>query len=43
MLRFWFYPGKVLGALGDAGAVTTDDKELATLISVQIMEAKKIL
>ena len=29
-----FYPGKNLGALGDAGAVTTDDKILAGKISV---------
>jgi dTDP-4-amino-4,6-dideoxygalactose transaminase len=31
---FSFYPGKNLGALGEAGAVTTDDSELAGKIQV---------
>lgn len=29
-----FYPGKNLGAFGDAGAVTTDNKEIADLVRV---------
>jgi dTDP-4-amino-4,6-dideoxygalactose transaminase len=31
---FSFYPGKNLGALGDAGAITTNDDELASMLNI---------
>ncbi|MGL5487912.1 MAG: DegT/DnrJ/EryC1/StrS family aminotransferase [Shewanella sp.] len=39
---FSFYPGKNLGALGDAGAITTNDNELAqTLIALRNYGSQK--
>jgi dTDP-4-amino-4,6-dideoxygalactose transaminase len=35
-----FYPGKNLGALGDAGAVTTNDQLLAKTIAVKTKKQK---
>lgn len=37
-----FYPGKNLGALGDAGAVTTNDDDLATVIRTLANYGSKI-
>jgi dTDP-4-amino-4,6-dideoxygalactose transaminase len=37
-----FYPGKNLGALGDAGAVTTDDDELAEIIRILANYGSKV-
>ena len=34
-----FYPGKNLGAFGDAGAVTTNDKEIADIIRAVLIKA----
>ena len=37
-----FYPGKNLGALGDGGAVTTDDDELADIIRAMANYGSKV-
>lgn len=37
-----FYPGKNLGALGDAGAVTTDDEQLADVVRILANYGSKV-
>lgn len=39
---FSFYPGKNLGAMGDAGAITTNDKDLAEVIRTLANYGSKI-
>lgn len=39
---FSFYPGKNLGAIGDAGAITTNDAELADKIRVLLNYGSKV-